>query len=148
MFDPLESALDGSFLLPSERMTPDNISLLQRYAGDITAVEDYMVTVRTAVFNYQVGATSKIVLNPTEMQAYIARINVITVRIGGGYDPTGTIVIAPLAANILPDLLMSMRDLQLWLCRLYAAYVDSQGVLVGPLDKVAIEDVQQGGEVV
>jgi hypothetical protein len=148
MNDLLESVLDGALLLPNEQMTPDNISLLQQYSDTIISINLYMQAVRTAIYNYQTGYTSKIVLNPSEIQDYISLIRSITVRIGGGYEEDGITTIAPLATNILPDLLMNMRDAQLWLCRLYALYDDSQGSIVGPLDKVDVEDKQTGGGVV
>lgn len=146
--DPIESFVDGSYLLPAERLTPDNISLLQQYSGEITSVLNFMSGVRSAMYNYQYGYTTKIVLNPAELQDYIARIREITVRIAGGYDTDGTTAVEPLAANIIPDMLNTLRDNQLSLCRLYALSVDSQGVLVGPLDKIEIESAPEKGEIV
>mgnify|MGYP001301419823 CR=1 FL=1 len=148
MSDTMESFIDGSYLLPSERLTPDNISLLQQYSGDIQEIDAYMSGVRSAMYNYQYGYTTKIVLNPTELQDYIARIREVTVRIAGGYDTDGTTVVAPLAANIIPDMLTTLRDNQITLCQLYALSVDSQGTLVGPLDKVDIEGTADGSDAV
>lgn len=148
MSDFIDSVVDGDLLLPTEQMTPDNISLLQQYAGTITDIETFMSGVRTAVYNYQAGYTAKIVLNPSDVQTYLSRIRSITVRIGGGYDEDGLTVVTPLSTNVLPDLLMTLRDAALWLCRLYALYEDSQGVLVGPLDKVTIESTAGEGDIV
>lgn len=145
MNEPMESFIDGSYLLPSERLTPDNISLLQTHSGDVQAIDAYMNGVRAAVYNYQYGYTAKIVLNPTEIKGNIARIREVTVRIAGGYDADGATPVSPLAANIIPDMLSTLRDNQLTLCQLYALSVDSQGSIVGPLDKVEIEDAR-GGE--
>lgn len=148
MQNPIESVRDGEYLLPIERMTPDNISMLQQYSGDIQDVNTYMNAVRTAMYNYEKGYTSKIVLNPSEIESYIERIRSITVRIAGGYDADGSTVVEALAANILPDLLMILRENQLHLCQLKALYVESQGTLVGPLDKVQLEDTRGEGSVV
>lgn len=143
-----ESSIDGSYLLPIERMTPDNIAALRTYAGEVTDIQNYMDAARSALVDFQGGYTTKIVLNPSDVQTYISRIREVTIRIGGGYDTDGTTLVEPLAASILPDLLMSLRDSQLWLCRLYAAYLDSQGTFVGPVDDVEIEDTADGGDVV
>lgn len=148
MHDALESAIDGSLLLPNERMTPNNILLLQPYLSTVEEIQAYMETVRSAVYNYQTGYTSKVILNPTEIQQYLSRIRTVTVRIGSGLGEDGVTRIGAYSASILPDLLITLRESALWLCRLYALYVDSQGSIVGPLEDVDIEGTQNGGDVV
>ena len=147
MSDPIASPVDGTLLLPNEQMTPNNLAALKGYSGLIDQTLSYMQTVFQAVYNYEKGYTQKIVLNPADIQTYIGNIRTVTVNIAGGYDVDGATLVTAKAANIPPDLLMTLRNHQLYLCQLYAVYVDSQGQVVGPLDTVTIEDTTTTGGV-
>ncbi len=140
MSDLIASPVDGTLLLPNEQMTPNNLAALKGYSGLIDQTLSYMQTVFQAVYNYEKGYTQKIVLNPADIQTYIGNIRTVTVNIAGGYDVDGATLVTAKAASIPPDLLMTLRNHQLYLCQLYAVYVDSQGQVVGPLDTVTIED--------
>lgn len=138
--DIITSPLDGSYLLPSERTTPNNVSMLKAFNGNLADILAYMEDVQTAVYNYETGQTSKIILNPADIQSYIGKIRDYCLNMGGGYADDGTTVKQAQAANLIPDLLMTLRDNQLVLCQLYAVSQDSQQNTVGPLDDVVVED--------
>lgn len=142
--DKITSMVDGTYLLPNERLTPDNIGMLKAFAPTLSDVAMYMQTVNDAIGAYKNRLTQKIVLNPADLQAYIDKIRTYTTNMGGGYSVDGLTKIPAQAVSIIPDILMNLRDNQLTLCQLYALYVDSQGAFVGPLDSVTIESTPGG----
>lgn len=137
----MESLIDGEYLLPNERLTPDNIAMLRRLSPVIDEIDSFMQKVKQSVDAYQRGTTQRIVLNPADLRTYIDKIRSITSRIAGGYDNDGATCLIPLAASVLPDVLMTMRENQMDLCRLVSLYEETNGEMLGPIDEQRNEEV-------